>query len=84
MKVTCLPLGPVCANCYVACDGSGNGVVVDPVSLTEELKNIESRVLGAKERVEAHFRKPLPQLREQLVDVMRNNYIVQQVQQSSL
>ena len=38
--------------------------------------------LGSKERVEAHFRKPLPQLREQLVDVMRNNYIVQQVQQS--
>ncbi|MBR5442040.1 MAG: MBL fold metallo-hydrolase [Clostridia bacterium] len=30
MKVTCLPLGPVCANCYIFSDGSGNGAVVDP------------------------------------------------------
>lgn len=38
--------------------------------------------LGSKERVEQHFRKPLPLLREQLIDVMRNQYIVQQVQES--
>ena len=30
MKVTCLPLGPVCANCYILSDDNGNGVVVDP------------------------------------------------------
>lgn len=38
--------------------------------------------LGSKEKVEEYFRKPMPQLREQLLDVMRNNYIVEQVQHS--
>lgn len=38
--------------------------------------------LGSKERVEEHFRKPLPILREQLIEVMRTQYIVQQVQES--
>lgn len=38
--------------------------------------------LGSKEKVEEYFRKPLPQLREQLLEMMRNNYIVEQVQQS--
>lgn len=38
--------------------------------------------LGSKEKVEQYFRKPLPQLREQLLEVMRNSYIVEQVQQS--
>lgn len=36
--------------------------------------------LGSKEKVEEYFRKPFPQLREQLLDVMRNDYIVDQVQ----
>lgn len=36
--------------------------------------------LGSKEKVEEYFRKPYPQLREQLLDVMRNNYIIEQVQ----
>ncbi|MDE6010993.1 MAG: peptidylprolyl isomerase [Muribaculaceae bacterium] len=35
--------------------------------------------LGSKEKVEQYFRKPLPQLREQLIEVMRNSYIVEQV-----
>ncbi|MBD5296263.1 MAG: peptidylprolyl isomerase [Bacteroides sp.] len=35
--------------------------------------------LGSKEKVEQYFRKPLPQLREQLVELMRNNFIVEQV-----
>lgn len=35
--------------------------------------------LGSKEKVEQYFRKPMPQLREQLIEVMRNNYIVEQV-----
>lgn len=38
--------------------------------------------LGSREKVEEYFRKPLPQLREQLMDMMRNNYIVESVQQS--
>lgn len=35
--------------------------------------------LGSKEKVEEYFRKPMPQLREQLLEMMRNNYIVEQV-----
>lgn len=38
--------------------------------------------LGSKERVESQFRKSFPQIREQLVEIYRNNYIVQQVQSS--
>ncbi len=38
--------------------------------------------LGSKEKVEEYFRKPYPELREQLLEVMRNNYIVEQVQSS--
>lgn len=38
--------------------------------------------LGSKERVEQHFRKSIPMLREQLLEVMRNQYVVQQVQES--
>lgn len=36
--------------------------------------------LGSKEKVEEYFRKPLPQLRQHLIEAMRNNYIVEQVQ----
>lgn len=36
--------------------------------------------LGSKEKVEEYFRKPLPQIREQLKELMRNGYIVEQVQ----
>lgn len=38
--------------------------------------------LGSREKVEEYFRKPLPALREQLMELMRNNYIVEQVQSS--
>lgn len=38
--------------------------------------------LGSREKVEEYFRKPLPVLREQLMDLMRTNYIVEQVQHS--
>lgn len=38
--------------------------------------------LGSKEKVEQYFRKPLPQLREQLLEIMRNNFIVEQVKSS--
>lgn len=36
--------------------------------------------LGSREKVEEYFRKPYAQLREQLLEVMRNNYIIEQVQ----
>lgn len=36
--------------------------------------------LGSREKVEEYFRKPLPALREQLMDIMKTNYIVDQVQ----
>lgn len=36
--------------------------------------------LGSKEKVEEYFRKPLPMLRDQLVEVMRNAYTIDQVQ----
>lgn len=36
--------------------------------------------LGSREKVEEYFHKPMPQLREQLMDMMRTNYIIDQVQ----
>lgn len=36
--------------------------------------------LGSREKVEEYFRKPLPALRQQLMDLMRTNYIIDQVQ----
>lgn len=36
--------------------------------------------LGSREKVEQYFRKSFPALREQLLEVMRNNYITEQVQ----
>ncbi len=38
--------------------------------------------LGSKEKVEEYFRKPLPYLREQLREMIKNNAIIQQVQQN--
>ncbi len=36
--------------------------------------------LGSKEKVEEYFRKPLPELREQLISTVRDQYTIQQVQ----
>ena len=36
--------------------------------------------LGSREKLEEYFRKPLPQLREQLTEVMQTQYIIEQVQ----
>ncbi|MDE5876502.1 MAG: peptidylprolyl isomerase [Muribaculaceae bacterium] len=36
--------------------------------------------IGSKEKVEEYFRKPLPTLRAQLVDMIRTNYIIGQVE----
>lgn len=38
--------------------------------------------LGSKEKVEEYFRKPLPDFREQMAEVMRNQYRIQEVQRS--
>lgn len=38
--------------------------------------------LGSKEKVEEYFRKPLPELKEQMMDVIRNQYTIQEVQRS--
>lgn len=38
--------------------------------------------LGSKEKVEEYFRKPFPELRESMLEMMRNNYIVEEVQKS--
>lgn len=48
----------------------------------EQRINFYVSQLGSKEKVEEYFRKPIPVLREQLVEVMRNGAIVQQVQQN--
>ncbi len=36
--------------------------------------------LGSREKMEEYFRKPYSQLRDQLTEVMRNNFIIDQVQ----
>lgn len=36
--------------------------------------------LGSKEKVEEYFRKPMPELREQLINTIRDQYTIQQVQ----
>lgn len=38
--------------------------------------------LGSKEKVEEYFRKPLPELKEQMIDVIRNQYTIQEVQRT--
>lgn len=38
--------------------------------------------LGSKEKVEEYFRKPIPEIREQLMNTVRDQYTIQQVQSS--
>lgn len=38
--------------------------------------------LGSKEKVEEYFRKPLPELKEQMIEVIRNQYTIQEVQRT--
>lgn len=55
---------------------------------TRVMQEADSRInfyianLGSKEKVEEYFRKPIPDLREQMIDVIREQYIIQEVQQS--
>ena len=63
---------------------------IDTVEVAESMVNlsVEQRInylvnnLGSKEKVEEHFRKPMPEFRQQMADMMRNNYRVQEVQRS--
>ena len=63
---------------------------IDTVEVAESMVNlsVEQRInylvnnLGSKEKVEEYFRKPMPEFRQQMADMMRNNYRVQEVQRS--
>lgn len=51
-------------------------------SAVDQRLNFFINNLGSRERVEMQFRKPMAQIREQLLEIMRNQYTIQQVQQS--
>lgn len=63
---------------------------LDTVEVPESviLQEVESRLnylitnLGSKEKVESYFRKSMPEIREQMADMRRNGYKVQEVQRS--
>ena len=50
------------------------------------MQSVDARInyfianLGSKEKVEEYFRKPMPELREQLINTVREQYTIQQVQ----
>ena len=59
-------------------------IVVEESQVMQEVNariNYFIESLGTKEKVEEYFRKPLPEMRETLVEVMKNQYTVQRVQQ---
>ncbi len=63
---------------------------IDTVEVQETMimQNVDARInffisnLGSKEKVEEYFRKPIPALREQLMNNIREQYMIQQVQSS--
>lgn len=52
------------------------------------MNEVESRLnylvnnLGSKEKVESYFHKSFPEIREQMIEMRRNNYKIQEVQRS--
>lgn len=60
---------------------------IDTIEVSDAtvMQQVEYRInffignLGSKEKVEEYFRKPMPELREQLIEVTRNNYVIEQV-----
>ena len=60
---------------------------IDTVKVQDAMviQQAESRInyfianLGSREKVEEYFRKPLPELKEQMIEVIRNQYTVQEV-----
>lgn len=63
---------------------------IDTVEVSESMVSmaVDQRVnymitnLGSKEKVEEYFRKPLSEFRSQMMETMRNQYRVQEVQRS--
>ena len=61
--------------------------VIDTITVEDNTvaREVNARInyfieaLGSKEKVEEYFRKSLPDIREQYMDIIRNQYIVQQV-----
>ncbi len=61
---------------------------IDTVEISNStvVQSVDSRInyfianLGSREKVEEYFRKPMPELREQLMDVVRDQYTIQEVQ----
>ena len=63
---------------------------IDTVKVQDAMviQQAESRInyfianLGSREKVEEYFRKPLPELKEQMIEVTSNQYTVQEVQRN--
>lgn len=63
---------------------------LDTVEVSDGMvvQQVDSRInffvtnLGSKEKVEQYFNKPMPQLRDELTEIMRNQYRIQEVQRS--
>ena len=63
---------------------------IDTVKVQDAMviQQAESRInyfianLGSREKVEEYFRKPLPELKEQMIEVIRKQYTVQEVQRN--
>ncbi len=64
--------------------------VIDTVTVEDATvaKEVNARInyfvesLGSKEKVEEYFRKSIPEIREQYMEIMKNQYIVQQVKEN--
>lgn len=64
--------------------------VIDTVTVEDATvaKEVNARInyfvesLGSKEKVEEYFRKSIPEIREQYMEIMKNQYIVQHVKEN--
>lgn len=64
--------------------------VIDTVTVEDATvaKEVNARInyfvesLGSKEKVEEYFRKSIPEIREQYMEIMKNQYIVQKVKEN--
>lgn len=64
--------------------------VIDTITVEDNTvaREVNARInyfiesLGSKEKVEEYFRKSIPEMREQYMDIIKNQYIVQQVKES--
>lgn len=60
-------------------------VTVEDATVAKEVNariNYFVESLGSKEKVEEYFRKSIPEIREQYMEIMKNQYIVQQVKEN--